>query len=97
MKIEFLLPAEFEFENAIDYYNAKSKGLGFEFAEQVYEALDRIVCYPESSPAISSRLRRCQTNRFPYCLIYEIKNQSLVVVAVQHNHQKPKNWRERLH
>jgi hypothetical protein len=42
MKLEFLDPAQSEFDDAIDYYDAQSFGLGLEFEEEVKQALERI-------------------------------------------------------
>jgi len=35
MKISFLKIAQIEFEEAVDYYNHQSEGLGFDFALEV--------------------------------------------------------------
>ena len=39
MKIRFLDPAQSEFDDAIDYYDERRAGLGFEFAEEVEQAV----------------------------------------------------------
>jgi hypothetical protein len=33
--------------------------------------------------------RRCLTNRFPYELIYSIKNDSILILAVTNQHRHP--------
>src|SRR5437763_15625294 len=96
MRTKFLAAAETEFQNAVDSYNAQADGLGFEFEYQVEEALGRIQSYPEAWSPVSHRLRRCQVNRFPYSLIYQIRNRLIVIVALQHTHQKPGTWQPRL-
>ena len=69
MNIEFLNTAEEEFEEAIDFYNAQSGGLGFEFSAEVKRTLGRIIQYPEAWVCISKRTRRCRTKKFPYGVI----------------------------
>ena len=52
MKISFLDAAQSELNDAIDYYEERRSGLGFEFAEEVEQALERI-----NQPG---RRRRCE-------------------------------------
>jgi len=59
MKIRFLDPAQSEFDEAIDYFEERRSGLGFEFAQEVEQALERIAYYPEAWSPLSLRIRRC--------------------------------------
>ena len=95
MKITYLDAAEAEFQEAIDYYNEQRAGLGFEFSDEVKEAVTRIRNYPEAWTPLSKRTRRCQFHRFPYS-IYEARSDVIIVVAIQHHRRKPENWRKRI-
>ncbi len=79
MKISFLDAAQSEFDDATDYYEEQRSELGFEFAEEVEQALERINHYPEAWSPLSPRVRRCLVNRFPYSVIYETSKRN-------HNH-----------
>lgn len=96
MKVTYLDAATSEFEEAVAYYNEKRAGLGFEFADEIKEAISRIRNYPEAWAPISDRLRRCVVHRFPYRVIYEKREDLLVIVAIQHHRRAPENWRTRL-
>ena len=96
MHITFLAPAEAELLNAVAYYNSQSEGIGYEFAAEVKRTIERIVQYPEAWFQLSSRTRRCRTNRFPYGVVYQIKNEDLLVVAVMHLSRHPQTWRDRV-
>ena len=48
MKINFLEVAQYELEDAIDYYNYELPGLGDSFLNEVLNALDRIGKFPEA-------------------------------------------------
>jgi len=96
MRVEVLEPAEAEFRDAVQYYNQQGEGLGYEFAAEVRRALSRIVRFPEAWPALSSRTRRCRTNRFPYGLVYQSRGDTILVLAVMHMKRHPDSWRKRL-
>lgn len=96
MKIIFLHPAKTKLTAVITYYNEQSEGLGYEFAAEVNRTLERIVQYPDAWPRLSKRTRRCRTNRLPYGLIYRVREDSLLIVAVMHLSRNPETWKSRL-
>ena len=96
MKISFLDAAQSEFDKAIDYYEEQRSGLGFEFAEEVKQTLERISHYPEAWSPISPRVRRCLLNRFPYSVMYEVRLDIFIIIAIQNNHRRPNSWRSRI-
>jgi plasmid stabilization system protein ParE len=73
MRIRFLQSARLELDEAIEYYNTESPGVGDAFLQEVLASLKRIGDYPEAWHPFSKRTRRCQTRRFPYGLIYQIR------------------------
>ena len=98
MKVEFLEPAVQEFYEAIVFYDLQRRGLGQEFAKEVEDAVERIKQNPEAWATVSSskKARRCLTNRFPYGIIYQIRKDTLLIVAVWHLRRRPQAWRKRL-
>jgi len=96
MKIEFLAPAEIELIDATSYYNMQSEGLGFEFAAEVKRTIERIIHYPEAWSKLSKQTRRCRTNRFPYGVIYQVRRETILIVAVMHLSRDPQMWKSRL-
>jgi len=96
MRIEFLAAAEAELLEAVEYYNQQCEGLGFEFAAEIRRTLERIARYPEAWAPLSRRTRRCRTNRFPYGVIYQMREKTILVVAVMHLGRAPDSWRSRL-
>ena len=57
MKINFLEVAQYELEDAIDYYNYELPGLGDAFLNEVLNALDRIGKFPEAWHPCSERTK----------------------------------------
>ncbi len=98
MNAGFLEPAIQEFYEAIAYYNLQRQGLGQEFAKEVEDTIERIKQNPEAWTTISSskRARRCLTNRFPFGIIYQIRQDTLLIVAVWHHRRRPRTWQERI-
>ena len=96
MKVTYLDAADAEFQEAIDYYNGQRAALGFEFSDEVKQAVERIKNYPHAWTPLSKRTRRCQVHRFPYSIIYEARSDVTIIVAIQHHRRKPNNWRKRL-
>ncbi len=92
MRIRFLEIAQIELDDAVEYYNYEVPGLGDAFLTEVY----RIGEFPEAWHPCSKRTRRCQTRRFPYGVIYQIRKNEILVVAIAHLHRKPDYWEERL-
>ena len=96
MHVKFLAPARAEFREAIAFYNDQKAGLGSEFAEEVKKAIQHILQYPEAWFQISRRARRCRVNRFPFGVIYQVREDTLLIVAGMHLHREPNSWRNRL-
>ena len=97
MIVRFLTPARSELREIIAYYNNRREGLGYEFAAEFKQTLNRIKYYPEAWSPLSSQVRRCHLNRFPYSVIYEVRREVIVIAAIQHHSKEPNGWRKRLH
>ena len=48
MKFYFHEEAELEFDKVIEYYDNCQTGLGLEFAQEVFAAIERIKHYPDA-------------------------------------------------
>ena len=96
MRIRFLEIAQIELDDAIEYYNYEVLGLGDAFLTEVLNTLDRIGKYPEAWQPSSKRTRRCQTRRFPYGIMYQIRKDEILVVAIANLHRKPDYWKDRI-
>lgn len=96
MKFTFHPYAKIEFNNAIDYYEKRKTGLGREFADEIYEAIERILRFPNAHSPLSLNSRRCLVSRFPYGLIYQIRDSDILIVAVMHLNREPNYWQDRI-
>ena len=96
MRIRFLEIAKIELDEAIQYYNHEAHGLGEDFLSEVLKVLNRIAKFPHAWHTCSKRTRRCQTRRFPYGIIYQIRKAEILIVAIANLHRKPGYWKDRL-
>jgi len=96
MNFSFHPEAETEFNLAIDYYKDCAEGLGLDFSVEVYITIERIIAYPKAWIVLEDEVRRCLTRRFPYGILYTIKNNSIFILAVMNLHRDPDYWKYRL-
>lgn len=95
MKLIYECGAIRDLRKAFDYYEAERNGLGSQFAQCVAEAVDRLCTNPRAWQRIGRRIRRCLPNRFPYGVLYAIKRDAIVIVAVMDLRRHPDTWRHR--
>jgi len=91
--IEILEAAGFELSDVVEYYNSVQTNLGYEFLDEFKRSVQRIIMFPHAWPVFSRRLRRCQTNRFPYGVVYHKQKERLLIVSVMNLHAEPRRWK----
>jgi len=96
VQIRFLEIAEIELDEAVQYFNSEAAGLGDDFLSEILNALDRIARFPEAWQPCSKRTRRARTRRFPYGIIYQIRREEILVIAVANLHREPGYWEDRI-
>jgi plasmid stabilization system protein ParE len=96
MKIDFHLRAEAELDSAYEYYEQQKRGLGKRFIREISAAVLRIKHYPEAWQPIENQVRRCQTQHFPYAVIYRIYEDKILIIAITHLRRKPNYWQNRI-
>lgn len=96
MRHAFLPSAKAELQEAVDFYEDRRAGLGEEFAAEVRSTVGRILLNPTAWSKLSENARRCRLRRFPYGLIYQIRRDQILILAVMHFRRSPGYWRSRL-
>jgi hypothetical protein len=96
MSFIFHLEAEKEFNEAIDYYESIDIGLGYDFATEIYTAIQRATAFPKTWPVIKDGIRRSLVRRFPYGVLYSIEGERLFILAVMNLHRHPDYWKHRI-
>jgi len=88
--------ADAEFQDAIDYYQAESPGLGVRFYQAAMVTVVRIEAHPKVWPRLRGSVRKCLVPGFPIKLLYTIEPDRLHIVAVMHGKRKLSYWAPRL-
>lgn len=96
MKIQFLPVAEWELDEAFQWYEQRVNGMGYEFLYETDHTIRRILAYPESFKEIRPGVRRALVKRFPFAIIYCVERDLVLIAAVAHLHRKPQYWADRL-
>jgi len=95
MTFSFHPEAEAEFREAIEYYEDRESGLGYDFSIEVFAAIQNIIRYPISWPVLEENVRRCLVSRFPYGIVYSIEQGEIFILAVMHLRRHPDSWKNR--
>lgn len=88
--------AAFEIGDAARSYETTRPGLGNEFIRQLDFAFYNIRQFPEMSAAVAPGFRRCVVHRFPFCLVYRVKQDEVQVLALFPTHADPERLLARL-
>jgi plasmid stabilization system protein ParE len=97
VNLRILPEAEEEIEEAREYLNRQSRGLGRRFLDDLAARLADIAATPLRFPKLEtlpddSPFRRALLRVFRYAVVFEILDQEVLVVAVAHCSRKPNYW-----
>lgn len=84
-----------ELNDAYNWYEDKVSGLGEDFIEELENAFSLIKTMPKTWPILSNNFRRFLLKRFPYGIIYEIRENDIFILAIMHLSRKPGYWKSR--
>lgn len=81
MKVIFHPDAEKEFQEAIAYYEERQENLGYDFALEIHDAIQRALDFPEAWPKLTDEVRRSLVRRFPFGLLYSVEEDQFVIIV----------------
>ena len=96
MNYSFHPHSEKELEEVENHYDGIGRELGDRFRGDIEMTIARILKFPEGWQPLSSVVRRCRLNSFPYGIIYRVKVSEIRILAVMHHHRAPNYWTYRL-
>lgn len=95
MKVSFHPEAVEEVEQAIIYYEDCQSGLGKQLSQEIEASIQLILAYPHAWTALEDNIRRTLVRRFPYGLLYYLRENEVYVLAVMNLNRSPDYWKKR--
>lgn len=72
------------------WYESRATGLGLEFARSIDAAIASAVRDPEAFAPIVNDCRKVLLRRFPFSVVYRVRGDEFLVVAVFHHRRDPR-------
>lgn len=80
----------------MNYYEDARPGLGNRFLDAVAKAIKNAQLFPDSFPIFDDDCHKVGVRRFPYSVVYRVRESEIQVVSVLHTKRDPKSIRDRL-
>jgi plasmid stabilization system protein ParE len=95
-RIVFRPEAETDLAEAVDWYEIRGQGLGAEFLRALDAVIAHVQRHPTLYPIVFDHARRAVFRRFPYSVIYVVRDDELLIVACMHSKRDPIRWQDRV-
>jgi toxin ParE1/3/4 len=100
MSVRLHQEAEAESQEAARWYDQRKQGMGERFLQALAGALEAIERTPRLFSTVPEmpagrEVRRILVERFPYAVIYEVRGDEIIVLAVSHTSRHPDYWKDR--
>lgn len=96
MNFRLLSVASVELAEALAWYRKRSPRAAEGFWLRIQDARRSIVLFPQAAPLISDQARRFIVSGYPYDIVYAVRTDEVVVLAVAHHSRRPEYWADRL-
>jgi plasmid stabilization system protein ParE len=87
--------AEDELNEAAAFYARARPGLGDAFLAEVYRAVAAMGASPLAGTAVENDVRWWLVRRFPYSVLYRVRDDHIRILAIAHQKRRPFYWRGR--
>ena len=95
MRVVFRPEARAEVLEAQNWYESRAVGLGLEFARVVDAAVASAARNPETFAYVAGTCRRALLRKFPFSLVFRVRGDELLVIAVFHHRRNPSQLTQR--
>jgi plasmid stabilization system protein ParE len=87
-----------DIEEAAEWYESKQPGLGIGFTRTVMGAIETLPANPLIHRLRDRRrnVRWVRAHRFPYRVVYQVRDEVITVVAILHLARLDRHWKHRL-
>lgn len=96
-RVRFLRAAQNEYLAALAWYASRSLDAADDFTEQIAAGIHSIRKTPDAWPLWRghSEVRARVLRHFPYSILYIVRGEHVVIVAVAHQRRRPDYWLSR--
>lgn len=84
--------AQADIRHAVLWYESQQAGLGNRLRDEARMLLRRIADNPLMFPTVYAGVRRALLNGFPYSVYFMIDGDTVVIIAILHQHRRPDTW-----
>lgn len=96
MRVSLTTDAEYELiESALYYAREANAELGQAFLSEFERSIELLLEHPKFGAVWRGATRRLPLRRFPYSLVYELREDEVRVLAVAHQRRRPGFWKGR--
>ena len=81
---------------AFEWYFQRSPKAADAFLAEVDASLAQIASYPKLHPSYTKNTRRCILEKFPYSVVFQEKDDIILVIALAHSKRRFGYWRRRI-
>jgi len=80
---------------AAAWYRRADPRVARDFAAELRHSFEQLTAFPEGAQEILGGVRRRVMRRFPYSIVYSIRNDRIRILALAHDSRKPFYWADR--
>lgn len=94
-RVENLPIAEFDIQEAYNWYESKQIGLGDEFIDELQKFRQSLRTFPFKHRVVKNEIRLGVLERFPYLVYFEVFDDVVMILAVVYGGRHPEYWKDR--
>lgn len=96
MRASLTADAEYELIESARYYAQEANAeLGQAFLSEFERSVELLLEHPKFGAVWRGATRRLPLRRFPYSIVYELREDEVRVIAVAHQRRRPGFWKDR--
>lgn len=88
--------AELEIEEAFERYRQESPAIADRFLREIRVPLKKIRSHPRLYPPYTKSMRRRILGSFPFSVIYQERDDTIMIIAIAHARRHEGHWSKRL-
>ena len=96
MRFEYAAAAIYEIDEALAYYQAIDQDLSSRLVRELEDSLQMILRFPLGWHPLEGGLRQRRVKFLPFVIVYQPREDALVIIAFATTHRRPDYWRDRV-